>query len=510
MRCSEVVDILEILRMSEMGLTHRQIAVSLNCGKSTVGDVKKRCLDAGLTFAEASDMTSEEITARLYPAKAASGKKPPPDWEAVHKWLKGGKRRNLQYAWEEYRLNEKDGLGYSQFCRQYGAWKDATGRKTTMVQNHEPGDKVYIDWAGDTLDCVTDPNTGKIQTAHFFVAVLGYSCYPYCEAFPNEKMESWLTANIHALEYYGGIPRIAVPDNCTTAVTKPHYYDPKHNPIYLDFATHYGIAIMPARPYRPRDKATVEGSVSWLETWLLEWLRGQQYFGFRELNLDIRKRLKVLADRPFKKRPGSRASDFEEADRPALKPLPPTRFEIADYASRRVPDSYHVEYDCFYYSVHYSLYKQEVTVRATPTMIEIINGNRERVALHIRRYEGSRYVTDPAHMTEAHKHQAENDRRTGKDYLNWAATIGSNTNALIGKLLAAQAFEETAYRSCMAVLQYAKKHSPEKLEEACGRALSLGSPTYTTVKNLMKAPPAAKPLQPLPAHENLRDPAEFM
>ena len=509
MRCTEIVDILEIMRLSEMGISQREIGVSVNCGKTTVCDIQRLCREAGLTYADAAGMTGDAIKELLYPNRKVGPERGHPDWEAVHKWLKGGKRRNLQYAWEEYRLSMPDGLGYSQFCRQYKAWRESTGKSVTMAQDHEPGDKSFIDWVGDTLDCVVDDSTGEVLTAHFFVSVLGYSCYPYAEAFPNEQMASWLAANIHALEWYSGVPRIIVPDNATTAVTKPHYFDPKLNPAYLDFAQHYGVAIVPARPYKARDKSLAEGSVGWLETWLLEWLRGQYFFSFEELNRAIKDRLIVLSERQFQKRPGSRASEFKEFDKPALRPLPPTRYEFAHYVTRSVPDSYHVEYDAFYYSVHYTLFKQEVTVRATSTMIEIINSNRERVALHPRRYSGKRYVTIPEHMPERHRRYAEFSRRTGKDYLAWAETIGAHTLAVIGKMLKDQVFEETAYRSCMGVIQFANKYSPEKLEVACGRAIEVGSPCYTTVKNLIQNPPLTKRAQPLPAHENLRNPAEF-
>ena len=264
-----------------------------------------------------------------------------------------------------------------------------------MVQNHEPGQELYVDWMGDTLDCVCDPATGQLQTAHFFVAALGCSGYPYVEAFPDEGVENWLAGNIHALEYIGGTPGKVIPDNCKTAVTKSNYYDPRFNPAYWEMAKHYGIAVIPARVRKPRDKSVVEGSIGWLETWLLEWLRGQRFFSFAELNREIVKRVKDLAERRFQERPGSRASVFRELDKPALRPLPLVRFECAAYITRRVPDNYHVEYEGFYYSVSYTLYKQEVTIRATASTVEIINANRERVALHQRRHSGSRYVTEP-------------------------------------------------------------------------------------------------------------------
>ena len=510
MRCIESVSILEIMRLWEQGLSQREIAISVNCGKSTVNDVQHRCRLADLTYGEASEMTNAAIRARLYPSKAREPeKKDGPDWEAVHTWLRVGKRRNLRYAWEEYRLTKPAGLGYSQYCRRYHEWRDATGKTVTMAQNHEPGKEMFVDWMGDTLDCVCDPVSGELQTAHFFVAALGYSGYPYVEAFPDEGMENWLSANIHALEYMGGIPRVIVPDNLKTAVTKPNYYDPKLNPAYWEMAKHYGVAVIPARVRKPKDKSVVEGSVGWLETWLLEWLRGQRFFSFAELNREIVKRVKILAARPFQSRSGSRAGEFEEFDKPALRPLPMARFEQAAYVTRRVPDNYHVEYKGFYYSVPYTLFRQEVTIRATGTLLEIINGNRESIALHQRRHKGSRYVTEPAHMPEKHRRQLENSRRTGREYLDWASTIGENTRSVIERMLQAQEIEMTAYRACMGVLQCAKKFSPEKLEIACGRALRLGSPCYTTVRSLLQNPPLTKQPRPLPPHENLRNPAEF-
>jgi len=504
------MSILEIMRLWDHGLSQREIAVSVNCGKSTVNDVQQRCRLSGLTYAEASGMSNAAIRTRLYPSKAVPPKKDEPDWERVHAWLRGGKRRNLRYAWEEYRLAKPAGLGYSQYCKRYHQWRESTGKTVTMVQNHEPGKELFVDWMGDTLDCVCDPATGQLQTAHFFVAAMGYSGYPYVEAFPDEGLESWLTANVHALEYIGGAPRVIIPDNCKTAVTKPNYYDPKLNLTYWDLAKHYGVAVIPTRIRKPKDKSVVEGSVGWLETWLLEWLRGQRFFSFAELNREIIKRLKALTEKPFQKRPGSRASVFEEVDRPALRPLPPTRFEYAAYITRRVPDNYHVEYEGFYYSVPYTLFRQEVTIRATASTIEVVNGNRERVSLHQRRHSGSRYITEPAHMPEKHRRQLEYSRRTGRDYLEWAANIGKNTRTVIERMLKAQPVEMTAYRACMGVLQCAKKFSPQRLETACTQALRMGSPCYTTVRSLLQNPPPENRPRALPVHENLRNPAEFV
>jgi len=340
---------------------------------------------------------------------------------------------------------------------------------------------------------------------------MGFSHYPYVEAFPDETEPNWLAGHVHTFEYYGGVPKIVTPDNCKTAITKANYYDPKYNQSYLELATHYGIAVIPARVRKPKDKSVVEGSIGWLSTWLFDWLSGQRFYSFEELNRAIKMRLSELVEKDFKKRPGSRASTFTEYDKPALNPLPATRFVIAGYTVRKVPDNYHVEYDKYYYSVPYVLYKQNVTIRATTTMVEIFNDNRERVALHQRRYMGKRYVTVKAHMPENHRRQLENSKRTGSEYLSWAATIGVNTQKLINRMLKDQEIEVTAYRSCMGVLQSAKKYSPMLLEEACAKSLQIGSPRYSTVMHYLKNPQydnQAAP--PLPRHENLRNPTEFV
>lgn len=515
MRCLETVRIIEILRLWEKGYSQREISKSVKCAKSSVGEVQKRCRQCGLGYSEASNMTDNEIKKRLYPKENGNRNSiPEPDYEQVHKRLTQHKRLNLQYVWEEYRSEHSTGLGYSQFCRRYSKWKDEAGKNVVMARERDPGKELFVDWMGDTLGCVADRVTGGIMTAHFFVATLGDSNYPYVEAFPDEKQESWLMGHVHALEWIGGTPRVVVPDNTKTAVTKPGYYDPKINPAYWDFARHYDVAVIPARVREPKDKSPVEGSIGWLETWLLEWLRGQQFFSFEELNRAIRKRIRKLSARPFQKRAGSRASVFEAVDRPALRALPKTRYTYTEYIVRRVPDNYHVELAGFHYSVPHTLYRQMVTLRVTQNMVEIYNANRERVALHQRRRNGSRYVSEAAHMPERHRHQHKMNGYDGAKYRRWARTVGKHTYYVIDAMLKSQHMEETAYRSCMGVLQMEKKYGRERLEAACGKARGMGSMTYSTVKNILRnaqdkasMPPVAKPL---PAHENLRGPATFM
>jgi transposase len=502
--------------MTEKGHSQRQIALSAKCAKSTVGEVQRRSREQGLTYLQAEGMTNDELKTLLYPASfGRQGVKPEPDWEEKHARLTDNENRaNLQYIWEEYRSGDPEGLGYSQFCRRYEKWRVATGKEVVMVREREPGRELFVDWMGDTLYCVTDPGTGEIHKAHFFVATLGDSSYPYVEAFLDEKLDNWLLAHVHAFEWIGGVPRVIVPDNLKSAVTKPNYYDPKLNPAYWELAKHYGVAVIPARIRKPKDKGAVESSIGWLETWLLEWLRGKQFFSFEELNCAIRERLRELAVRPFQKRPGSREEVFTCVDKPALRPLPQARYEHVDWALRRVPDNYHVEYDGFYYSVPYTIHKQQVTLRASGTAVEIINDNRERVALHTRCYCGSRYVTVRGHMPKNHQYQHDRDRFDAARYRQWAVNIGEHTSAVIETMLTAQHVEETAYRSCMGVLQMTKTYGVERLEAACQKARAMNSCTYTTIKNILKnaqdTVQVPAPRKPTPVHENLRGPKSFV
>ena len=508
MRCEEPVKVLEILRLTEQGYSQREIAQSVKCGKSTVGGIQRRCRNCKLQYDAAAIMTNDEIKRLLYPDSFAQPIKVNPDWPSIHERLQKNKRLNLQYLWEEYKAENTDGLSYSRFCQRYLNWKNESGKNVIMVQNREPGKELFVDWMGDKLDCVLDSSTGQNLTAHFFVATLGDSSYPYVEAFPDEKLDKWLLAHVNALRYLGGVPQVIVPDNCKTATTKPNYYDPAINKSYWEFAKHYKVAILPARVREPQDKASVESSIGWLETWLLEWLRGKRFFGFEALNTEIQCRMKELVKRPFQKRKGNRQSVFETLDKPALRPLPYTQFEYADYIVRRTPANYHVEYDCFYYSVPHGLHKQLVTIRATATTIEILNDNRERVTLHQRRYTGSRYITNLSHMPPNHRHQHDAKNFDGAKYRMWAKNIGVQTYAVIDNLLSSQITEEQAYRSCMGVLQCSKKYGNARLEAACTKAIAMNSGTYSTITTILKngqdKVPATVTSKPTPKHKNLR------
>jgi transposase len=508
--------IIETLRLWEQGYTQREIAASVNCSKTTVAGLQKRFKELGLSYEAAQGMTDDAINKLAYPVcHGGRPAKQEPDWEALQKRLDGNKRLNLQFLYEEYRDTEKDGLGRSQFYARYTAWKAAVGKEVVMVQEREPGKELFVDWMGDTLACVVDSETGKVVKAHFFVATLGDSGYPVVLAYPNEQSESWLQAHVETFRRLGGLPLVVVPDNCKTAVSRANYYDPQLNKAYYDLALYYNLAVIPARVRAPRDKSQVEGSIGWLETWLLGWLKGsgasvRHYSSFTELNAAIQSRVAELVKRPFQKRAGSRESVFLELDRPALRPLPGTPYEHPQYLERRVPNNYHVEYKGFYYSVPYQYYKRQVTIKAAYSVIEVYADRLNRIAIHERRYTGSRYVTERSHMPPAHQAQQAANRFDGKRFRSWASAIGVNTLYVIDRLLTEREVEQTAYRACMGILQCSKKNGNVRLEAACRKARNLGSISYAVIRNILTNKQEDTPLlveagqTVTAAHENLR------
>ena len=515
MRCLEHMKVIEILRLKEMNLfTYRDIAASVDCSKTTVGEILSRCKKHGLTYADASHMTQDQINEIIYPESFGPRQvKDEPDWEAIHKRLRSSKRVNLQYIWEEeYRPANPDGYSYSRFCAKYAVWKKATGKKVVLPQEREPGKELFIDWMGDTLACVIDSETNTVREAHFFVTTIGDSSYPFVEAFPDETQENWIQGHLDSLAWYGGVPKIFVPDNCKTAVKHTSLYNPELNHAYRDLALHYGVAVIPARILKPRDKPAVESGVGWLETWLLEWLSGRKYHSFAALNQDIRERVAELSLRPFQHRDGSRSSNFIALDKPALRPLPKDTFEFFDTKLvSRVPNNYHVEWRSFYYSVPHMYYDQPVTIHAYAKRIEIFLRSGERIAVHPRRFTGRRYVTITEHMPPNHQAVVSMRSFDGRYYRQKAGGIGQCTYRFICALLEGADFEEQAYKSCMAVINFSRRYGNTRVEQACHKALLLNSPTYTTLKNILKNGQDMIPASgssdadiPTPYHENLR------
>lgn len=473
----------EVLRLShEAGLSQRGIAQALNLGLGTVSTYLNRARQAGIGWPLPAEMEERTLGRLLFPSQPATGQRrfSEPDFSNTHTELKRKGVTKL-LLWQEYRQRHpEDGYSYAQFCHRYREWLSRQQR--SMRQVHRAGEKLFVDYCGPTIG-VTNPDTGEIREAQIFVAVLGASNYTFACASWTQKQEDWLNAHVQALEFLGGVPEILVPDNLKSAVRKTHRYDPDINPSYQQLATHYQTAIVPARPYRPKDKAKVEVAVQIVERWILARLRHQTFFTLASLNQAIRLLLEDLNQRSFKKLPGSRRSQFEQLDKPVLRDLPITRYQYVEIKKARVHIDYHIEYDKHYYSVPHYLVKHTVEVWASCTTV-VIYQHGKRVASHPRSHRQGGHSTCPEHMPESHRSIHE---WSPKRFLQWAGDIGVETREVVNYLLQEPRHREQSYRRVLALLSNAKKYGRDRLNQACGRALLINSPTRSSVESILKS-----------------------
>ncbi len=501
----------EVLRLRSLGLNQHQMARSCAIAQSTVHKYVKAAEAAGLGWPLPADWDDCQLEEALFPARPerqASSGQALPDFAAIHQELQGHKHLTLQLVWEEYRQVHPDGYGYSRFCDLYRQW--LRRQDVVLRQVYRAGEKVFVDWAGETIP-VHDPHTGEVRPASIFVAVLGASSYTFAAAMSSQQLPYWLGAHVEAFEFFGGAPEMVVPDNTKTGVTKPCRYEPDLNPSYQEMAAHYGVAVVPARPYKPRDKAKVESGVLVVERWIVAALRKRKFFSLAELNRAIAERLERLNQRPFRKREGTRASLFAALDRPALQPLPIERYQFGAWQTARVNIDYHIEVDRHYYSVPYPLTGQTVEVRLTDATVEIFHRG-VRVASHARSQQ-------PYQATTAHQHRPKSHQKhlewTPSRLIEWARTVGPSTAGLFEQILASKPHPEMGYRSCLGILRLAKQYSMARLEAAAHRALHWRACSYQSVKSMLerqldRMPPEEAPAPRTPLeHDNLRGAGYF-
>lgn len=452
----------EILRLKEKGFTLREIAKSCGCGKSTVSEVLTRATTAGVSYN--SDLNDKEFMSALYPVKERVNEIPEPDMNYVFKELKK-KNVTLMLLWEEYKAEHPDGVMYSQFCQRYRDFKKEN--KIEMHKEHKAGEEMEVDWAGSTVPYEA-PITKSTRTAFVFVSVLPASHKPFAYAFSDAKCESWIEAHTRAFEYYGGVPKILIPDNTKTAVTKSDLYEPVLNATYYEMAKHYNTTVIPARAGKPKDKGSDENAVKLISNRILAALRNEQFFSLKEINDAISRKLEEVCERPFQKREGNRNQAFIEIDKPALMPLPSNRYEVAHFKETSVPFNYHVEYEGFFYSVPHEHISTPCSVRASKRMIEIFIGT-ERIAVHERNYNPrKRYRTLSEHMPENHKAVSgfSDDR-----FISWAGKFGENTKEYIKYVLSTSEYSVQSYRTCMGIMRLAESHESTVVEASSKEAL---------------------------------------
>lgn len=478
----------EVLRLKhELDRNHRQISAATGLSKGSVSAYLQRAKQAGVTWEDARELSDVELERKLFktPGRNLPADRVPIDLGWVHREMRR-KGVTLQLLWVEYRdAARHDAAGrrpyqYSQFCERYKQFRKRVD--ATMRQQHRAGEKVFVDYSG-VQPTIVDRETGEVTKVELYVAVLGASNFTFAEATRTQSRDDFIASTARAFEYFGGVPEVTVPDQLRSAVSGPDRLDPDINPVFAEFAEHYGTAVIPARPRKPKDKAKVEVGVQVAQRWILARLRNVTFFSLEDLNAAIAELLEDLNERPFKKLDGCRRSVYEQLDKPALQALPPRRFEPSAWKRAKVHIDYHVEFDARYYSVPHHLIGSEVWVRATVNTVELLLDGR-RIASHTRNYGAKGiHVTEPAHRPKSHQQWGA---WPPQRVIAWATELGPYTGRVVELIIANKPHPEQGYRSCLALIRDVKRYSQERVEAACRRALRINAPTRRSVVAILR------------------------
>jgi transposase len=498
----------EILRLHALGYSQCQIARSCDIARSTVQDYVRRASAKGLSYDDLSPLTDAEARALLGKGQRQPRQAPEAiDFAAIQRELKR-KGVTLALLWQEGLDTGQWNCSYGGFCRRYRRWK---GRQNlSMRQEHKAGEKLFVDYCGLTLP-VYDPIADQTIAAQIFVACLGASNYTFAEATPSQALPHWIGSHCRALSFFGGVPQVIVPDNLKSGVTAPCRYEPGINRSYQEFAQHYGLAIIPARPKHPQDKAKVEKAVQEVERQVLAPLRHQVFRSFSALNEAIRDRLERLNQRPMKSYGMSRQALFEQIEQAALTPLPQTAFVFAQWKTAKVNLDYHIEVEKHYYSLPYWLVQRQVQVKFSEHQVEIFYEG-QRVACHERSKVPYRHTTQAEHMPPEHWAYKRQSKQT---FLAWAAHLGPQTVAQVDAIFALKDHEEQAFRTLKGLQRLAQSYGHQRFEAACGYANQFALVGLKRLRSVLEnrlepsTAPSPLPLAPLPLHENVRGPAYY-
>ena len=494
----------EVLRLClGEGMSARQAAESCGIGRTAAREYLERVRKAGLSWPLPEELDETSLENMLFPSSAtlAAQGRNMPSFDYIYGELRK-KHTTLQLLWHEYRENNPDGYQYSQFCLRYREWVKTLD--VTLRQEHRAGEKLFVDFAGDTIP-VYDEMTGASAPAYLFVATMGASNYTYAQAVMHQDLYSWISLHVNAFRFLGAVPQITVPDNLKAGVTRPCRYEPDLNPTYRDMAAHYGTTIIPARVGKPKDKAKVESAVLIAERWIIAALRNHTFFSIEELNKAIREKLTELNAKPLQKMKVSRKELFENIDRPAMKSLPQASYEYAEWESHRVNIDYHIEAQKHFYSVPYQLKGELVETRITTRTVEIFFKGK-RVAAHVKGYVPFKHTTLPEHMPESHRRYVS---WTPSRIVGWAEKTGPSTGTLVKEIMERKTHPEQGFRSCLGIIRLEKHYGQDRLEAACSRALLMNIYSYKSVKSILEKKLDGKELSsvrdaPPVLHENIR------
>ncbi|WP_182506051.1 IS21 family transposase [Brucella anthropi] len=498
-------DIRSILRLTfEQGLSVREVSERLRMGKTTVSTYLYRAREAGLCswplpVAYDDDAHLEKVVFKR------TGRPPrdtqAPDFAYVARELKR-KGVTLTLLWQEYRAVHPNGYGFTWFATRFAAFERKTS--ATYRNRHEAGATMQTDYAGQTVPIV-NPQTGEVRQVQIFVAVLPASNLTFSYASLSQKLPDWIEGQKRALNYFGGVTKAIVCDNLKSGVAVALWFEPTITATFEAFSEHYGTTILPTRVKKPRDKAKIEGAVLIAERWFLARLRNQTFFSLEDLNIAIAGLLEDLNGRVMRHYDKTRRQLFEEIEREALKPLPATDFEYAEWKSAKVHPDYHVEVAKTFYSVPHQLIGKMITVRLTHRMVEIFF-NHKRVASHRRRSERNGHVTVKEHMPKPHQRHAG---MSAASLIRQANGISTNTGIFVERVIRDKPHPEQGYRAALGILSLARRYEHDRLDAACERALVINALTYTSVRSILqsgldRAGTVMETGKPLPTHSNIR------
>lgn len=482
-----MVDYREILRLRSLGNNITRTAQMVHSSRNTVREIWKRADEKSISWPLADELTNQKLYLQFYPERQDRAHVyMEPDYSCIHNELakKGVNLTLLHYEYKAACANaQRVPYSYTQFCDLYRTWARKT--KATMRIKHKPGDAMEVDWAGGTLP-IQDPVTGEETPAYLFISVLPCSCYVYAELCRDMRSESWLLCHVHAYEYFGGVPRLIIPDNLKTGITKNSRFDTIINRSYNEMADHYNTAVVPTRVEAPKDKSHAEGSVSYASTWILAALRNDTFLSFEDAKEAVAEKLEKLNEFPFKKREGNRREAYFLEEKEFMQPLPANPYEPSAWSEQTVRLDYTVSDGLNNYSVPYDLIGETVDIRTTRDNVEVFFRG-DRVALHVREHSRKRDpIILPMHMPENHRQYLH---YTKDDFISWAAGIGSHTEKVVRFFLESGRAYEQGYKPCASLKKLEGQHKKEKIEEACRQILTFeGKPSIKGITALLKSP----------------------
>ena len=504
----------ELLRLKfDTRLSHRQIGRALNVSAGTVSYYVQAAIQVGLTWPLPNDLDDKALIQAIEPVAKQLRTRPSkpilPPWNSIHRAL-SQKHMTLMLLWEDYvKENPQRHYIYTQFTRLYKSWSQS--QQVTLRLEHKAGEKGFIDYAGTTIPVYCRETSDIDFHAQIFLMVLGLSHYTFAYATRSQQLPDWIDAHKRAFQFFGGVPQVLVPDNLKAGITDSCQFEPLANPTYADMAAHYGTAIIPARPYTPRDKAIAENAVLITSRWIIARLSQQKFYSLYALNQALHQLLTRLNQKPFQKRQGCRYQQFIDIERAALRPLPKTPYTFATLTYQTVPKDYHVRLDKHYYSVPYTLVNQSVLCRYTQNTVEIFYQHR-RVASHLRSFQKDKKTTVLSHMPKAHRAYQQ---WTPQVFLEWAHLSGLGVWHVAKKIVEKKSHPEQCSKIHFGLKRLCKRFGARRLNQACRRALVLQCIEFKSIRSILengidKTPHVRAVPPPTTAmHDNVRGAAYY-